>query len=182
VIVSGCLADGTSFSQSANLSKDGRWPFYANPYTNNGAVFGWLTFTNGSNSITGSVNWIKKPQDVKSYPDGFTNTLSSIGSAYTSQNAELNLPAPEAFFSGGDLSKALPPNPVTLSANRSSINMVGTNGLTLTIDLSTGLLTGQFNNPASLKATAIKGILLPQENVAEGFFLTAHKSGALLLK
>jgi len=46
VTFNGTLGDGTGISQTSTISMDGRWPFYASLFTNNGVILGWLTFTN----------------------------------------------------------------------------------------------------------------------------------------
>ncbi len=64
-VVAGRLGDGTPFSQSVPISRDGYIPLYASLYARTGSVQGWLNVTNNpSNSpaqtILGTnLTWIK---------------------------------------------------------------------------------------------------------------------------
>jgi hypothetical protein len=54
ITVSGVVSDGTTFSQSATLSEQGHWPFYASLYSGGGEIIGWLTFSNAPMACVGA--------------------------------------------------------------------------------------------------------------------------------
>ena len=57
---SGFLADGHRVSQSATVSKDGRWPLFIPLYSGYGALYSWLLFNDSTNgAISGTVAWEK---------------------------------------------------------------------------------------------------------------------------
>lgn len=94
----GKLADGTSITGSTSLGPDGQIAFQHLLYTNMGSIQGWLTITNETGHLDGTVNWFKPQQPVKSttrnYKQGFSNpSLTAIGAPYVKPAAAvLDLP------------------------------------------------------------------------------------------
>ena len=60
VSVTGSLADGTGYSQSAPVSRNGQWPFYAYVPSGKDTVFGWVDVTSAGPASTNMI-WIKAP-------------------------------------------------------------------------------------------------------------------------
>jgi hypothetical protein len=182
----GVLGDGTPISQSTTVSKGGQWPFFANLYSGSGMALGWLTFTNrGTSSIEGNVSWIKSGTvPGNSYQAGFTNTVVADGSVY-----------PVAFPSGKvlnltngvivlDASNIDPPitNSVVLNADNTVTVTSGSNNLKLTLTTASGAVKGTFTLGVDPTTIPISGIILPQQNVIRGYFLTPTNSGSVLLQ
>lgn len=177
----GTLADGTRIQQKVNISKDGRWPFYAVLYRGSGSLLSWITFTNGSLfSFNGDATWFKKPVADRIYQNGFTNVTSVIGSRYAAAAPVLGINTGTVTLSGGNLSNSLT-NEFTLSSNN-VVTTIGTNGLSIKIALPTGLFNGKFIHPDTKKTATIKGVVLQQQNNARGFFLGTNQSGAVILE
>jgi hypothetical protein len=80
VALSGTLSDAAALVQATGLSKDGHWPLYAPLYAGQGALLGWVTFTNQPTlKLTGEVSWIKTNASGLYYSSGFTNPVTLFG-------------------------------------------------------------------------------------------------------
>lgn len=74
VRISGALADGTLFSQSAPLSDDAYLPVYVSLYGGKGLLTGWINL-NSSDMAGVSLTWIRPAHSSGMYKEGFTNVL-----------------------------------------------------------------------------------------------------------
>ncbi len=179
----GKMADGTSFSQSAYLSKNGRWPFYATFYTARGSALSWITFTNRTlTSLEGEGSWIKPTNSTAFYPDGFTNLMAISGSTYTSPPPNVTVLAftnGTLYMRGGNLSSPLT-NAAVLNYADNKV-YIGTNAV-LTLTSSSGLMNGRFNDTGLGITRALRGVVLQQENTFRGYFPGTNQSGAALLQ
>jgi hypothetical protein len=186
----GSLADGTtSVSQSSVVSKDGYWPFYVPLYGGAGSLWGTNCFTNHTLIAAPFLSWINpaKAGQTALYRDGFTNEQTAIiGSFYTPTNRPLlNLTNARVILEGGDL-----PLPITNQITLASNNTItvphtagNTNGLTLAITKTNGLISGTFANPANARKTIkLNGVLLQNQTNAAGWFPGANQSGSFLLQ
>jgi hypothetical protein len=196
VSLSGVLPDNTSVAPGAvSVSKDGRWPLYIPLYGRFGSLVGWIDFTNQGASLVDLTNsgvcsfagynvmWFRTSADGKLYTNGFTNSLTVIGSAFSPDNnaALLGFPNLEVTLSGGGLPDVLT-NSVSPSANgRFTINGGGISGLTLSLNPATGVIRGGFAGPAATRSTPIKGVIFQEQTNAGGFFPGATNSGTFLL-
>jgi len=193
ITMAGNLADGTAMSQSVSVSKDGRWPFYAAypapPSGNGGVVFGWLTLSNqqaSSLGLGGTLYWFRPAGKTPTvYQSGFTNLgVSVIGSAYNpAAKPSLALTSGQVTLDGGNLPFEIT-NQITLSANDAITVAPGdTNKLALTINKSTGAISGSFANPSNPKQSIkVNGVVVQNRTNAVGYFLGTGQSGAFLLE
>lgn len=181
----GVLADGTKFNQRIPVSKNGQIPFYLSLYQGSGSVLSWISLTNDvSSSLQGDASWIKKATLEGIHPSGFTNVTTVIGSSYSPPAAGarvLDIVEGTVTLNGGNLSSAIT-NDTILGSNNVVTVTTGTNGLSITISLPSGLVNGNFVHPDTKKTTLIKGVVLQQQNKARGFFLGTNQSGAVLLE
>ncbi len=109
--------------------------------------------------------------------------VTAAGSRYTPPLAGtrvLNLTTGSVILSGGGLSPDIT-NAITLNANNSVTVTSGSNNLALTLTVTSGAAKGSFLFPGTGASTPIKGIILREQNVMRGFFLTPTQSGAVLL-
>jgi hypothetical protein len=192
ITMKGNLADGTAMSQSVSVSKDGRWPFYASyaapPAGNGGAVFGWLTFSNQpASALGGTFHWFRPAGKTPAvYQSGFTSAVPVVGSAYNPTDSPLlALTSGQVTLDGGNLPFAIT-NQITLEPNN-AITLTSapenTNKLALTINKTTGAISGSFANPSNPKQSIkINGVLLQSQTSAAGYFLGTNQSGAFLLE
>ena len=187
----GSLADGTVMSRSVSVSKDGHWPFYAAypapPAGNGGAVVGWLTFSNRlASALGGTLYWFRPAGKTPAfYQGGFTNLAVPVsGSAYNPNATPLlALSSDQVTLDGGNLPFAIT-NQITLSPSVTvTVAPPNTNKLALTINKSTGAISGTIANPSNPKQTfKISGVLVQNQPSAVGYFLGTNESGAFQLE
>ena len=174
------LADGTKLSQSTTISKNGYWPLYAPLYAGNGSVLSWIVFTESSEAnFTGSLNWTKPAiANGKFYPGGFAVQHELTGSSYSaptnSSHAVLNFIAGKVRFTAGNLAEDFD-NEVSIINNK--VANLGTNKLSLSINLASGLFTGSVTTPDGSQTFPFKGALHTKQNQGWGFFLGTNQSG-----
>jgi len=79
--LAGLLSDGTVVSQASAISTNGYWPLYIPLYAGKGELLGWINFTNQPASrFNGTVSWIKTSASGSYYTNGFTNSVTALGS------------------------------------------------------------------------------------------------------
>jgi hypothetical protein len=175
----GMLGDGTAISQSVIIVQNGLWPFYVSLYSGNGAIFGWLAFTNSpTNDLAGSLTWLKTPQPSAAfYPSGFSVRRDAEGSVYNYSKGQpiLNFGQGQLWLAGGNLGAPFT-NQVSLGGNGIVTNL-SANALTLSISTVSGLFHGSVADPATKKAIPINGAVLQKQNVSYGVFLGTNQTG-----
>ena len=184
-VFAGKLADGTAFSQSAQLSREGLCPLYVPLYSGHGLLLSWLAFTNQPNDdFHGLLSWLK-PADLagRVYPGGFAYQCLATGSAYrrpvASTNQVLNFTNAYLGFSGGNLVADFT-NSVVLGLNNQLANL-SSNPLTWSFSLATGTFKGSAIDPATGKALPFSGAVFQKENAAYGFLLGTNQSSRVSL-
>ena len=186
----GYLADGTIVNQSSYVSTDGYWPFYLSLYGGNGSFWSWNSFTNTNGAMiifSTNASWINATNTSKTalYRTGFTNQAASIiGSAYHATDKPLlALTSGQVTLEGGNLPVAITNTFILTSKNAIILTNAGdTNKLTLTINKSTGVISGGFANPSNLKQTIkVNGVLFQNQTNAQGYFLGTNQSGTFML-
>ncbi len=179
VVFSGELGDGTVISQSALLGTNGLWPFYASLYSGQGAIFGWMGFSNMPESdISGSFAWVKWPAAGGAlYPYGFSLTNLAEGSAFAFTNGTplLNFSQGQVMLEGGGIKSAFT-NLIILGVNN-TIRNLSPNSLSLTISSKSGVFHGTAKDPASHRSIPFAGALLQKQNAGYGLFLGTSESG-----
>jgi hypothetical protein len=182
--ISGSLADGARFSQSATVSSDGLWPIYVPFNSGQGSLLGWIIFTSRDHDdLNGTVNWIK-PANTRSryYPAGFTEQIESIGSIYhqpPGTNAVLDLTSGTAGFSGGNLSTGFTNN-ITFGKG-GHVRNESSNRLTMSFAPGTGRFNGSVTASTGGKAMSFSGVAFQRHNSAFGFMLGADQSSEVII-
>jgi hypothetical protein len=186
VILNGCLGDGAPLGQSAKVSQDGRWPFYASLYGGKGSAYGWLYLTNTPTAGLpgGDVNWIKPALAAAAYyPNGFVIDSAVPISPYNppvSTNRVIAMTNGTASFSGGNLASPLTKKLIlTLPSNHFASD--ATNQLTLSLTTGTGFFSGTVADPAARTNIAFKGVLLQDQSAGYGYFPGSNKTGSVIL-
>jgi hypothetical protein len=179
----GFLADGIGFSQATAISSNGEWPLYASLYGGRGFLLGWISFGSGSNSVGGSVTWVKQ-QTTKSkfYKSGFTITRDLTGSPYVrpvAGSSILSLSDGTIGFQGGDLSDAVT-NDFSLTFNNRVVNFGGTK-MTLSFSAGTGLFSGKIIDPSTLRPFPFRGVVLQNQNDGVGYFTGSSQTGEVTI-
>jgi hypothetical protein len=184
--LSGRLVDDSVITLSGSMVNSGDWPLYQSLYSGRGCLFGWLRFhTVGRGGLGGSADWIRPANsNVVSYPHGFTNFSTIIGSAYRaparSTDRVLALKSGRAIFSGQPLVSAFT-NVFTLSA-RGVVTNLGANKMTLTINPATGLVSGSVRIPGASGDTPVKGAVLQNYNLGSGILATPWANARLTIE
>ncbi len=178
----GTLADGTPWNLVSATSSEAWVPVYVSLYSGAGSIFGWLSVTNtGANDVAGTL-WWKKPGGLRGaiHPAGITNRMDALGSRFVAVargTPVLNLPDDVVILSEGNLTNSIT-NLISLGGDN---KITGTNKLTLTFSTTKGALTGSFVDPATAKKRTVKGVALPNQNQARGFFLGVNEGGGVFV-
>ena len=182
--LSGTLADGTQFSQTAYLTESGDWPLYVPAYSGKGALVSWLNFANlAASDVSGDLVWIKQAgASLTSYAGGFTNGTKAVGAVYTMPldlGKSLNLSGANVTFSGGELSSSFN-NVVSVNAGNQVVNL-SPNEMSLRITKTTGSFSGQVRDPNSDKLYNFGGVVLQKQNAARGTTIGASLASRVVL-
>ena len=186
VTMKGALADGTAGAQKGALAANGQLPVYVNLYHGKGSLFGWLTFTNtATNDIPGLLLWTKKDGVLGNfYPDGFTNEVLTLASRYTPPakgTAAVSFSNSVVVLEGGNLTGPATNDVFFSTLNKITVTSTKTSKLALAVTSSSGLLSGSFSHPETLKKITIKGVLLQKQDLGGGSFLGTNQSGSVFL-
>jgi hypothetical protein len=180
----GALAGGPALAAKVPLASNGQWAFYAPLYKSRGSVFGWLTLSEtDTNDVHGLLLWTK-PSGVAGayYVGGFTNELMAVGSRFTVPSLGtpvLNLSDLVVLLEGGNLAGQVLENAVLDPLNTVSFVSANTNRLAIKLSASSGLMSGSFVHPQTLRTSPIRGVVLQKQNTATGFFLGTNESGSV---
>ncbi len=178
VRITGALADGTAFSQSGPVSKDGYFPIYANLYAGQGLLLGWinLDLTNLAAVAVSGLTWIHPQRLSGLYKDGFIDVLPGdqiLLSPWTNPASAVlanltNLLILENINGSGT------PVAVTVAAGKVTGPLVDG-----TVNLKTGQLKLSIGSGAD--KTNIYGAILLDETYGGGYFLTRSNAQAIEL-
>ncbi len=181
----GWLADGTVVTQRVSPSAFAEFPMYFSAYGkgSNGVALSWLvlTDTNPVSAIHPANAAIFKTSAAGGalYSGGYTNASVVAASTYYTWDG-LWLTGAKAIVGGGNLSAPIT-NVVDVAYD--TVTVVTNNcNLSLTIDPATGLVSGSFIDPSSLRTNQIKAAVLQMQQEARGFFLGTNVGGYFLLK
>ena len=185
----GTLPDGTRVIQDERLAKDNTWPLFFRLYQKKGVLLGLVTVDSAQahSDLSGGFDWFKPVTDKDVYfPLGFRILDADIiGSFY-------GPPAPGTRALGGftdvanngratlqegsmlaDIVRTFTYDP----KNRVTISNPGVDGLEITIDETTGLISGSFIHPVSGQPTPIEGVLFLKQQIGVGRFQGSSVSG-----
>lgn len=182
--VTGALADGATFSQNIAETELHHMPLYATPYTNGGLLLGLLDLNSGAPA--GSLTWIRPTATSGLFTNGYTNTVTVQGSAWTDTASDTNVilvRVEQLDVSGGFLSAPID-FIVGLDYKNEDLPVQGggsTNSLSSKIAPKTGLLTITFGNGNGPNTTSATGTILQNHALGGGFFTTKTNAGAFTL-
>jgi hypothetical protein len=178
------LADNTKVTQSATLSQDGVWPFYAPLYSGKGSLLGWLNFAdNPSDDLNGVLNWNKPAiPRTRYYPGGFGFEATATGSRYeppTHGSKVLDLDTATLSFAGGNLAADFA-NQISIGSNNHVTNL-SSNAVKMSFSPSTGRFSGSVTDPATSKSFSFSGVALQKSATAAGFALGTNQTSQVNL-
>jgi uncharacterized repeat protein (TIGR02543 family) len=178
--ITGALADGTAFIQSAPLSIDGYVPIYANLYSSKGLLLGWINLTNASGM---SLAWVHPAVHSGLFTGAFTSTNQIALSPWTNPPATNALPTNLVVVETTD-NTPVQTNDFTITITNRTLDFGKWSGpatpLNGSIAPKTGLLKVTFGSGAS-KTTGYGVILLNGTN-GGGYFLNKANAGAVILE
>jgi uncharacterized repeat protein (TIGR02543 family) len=170
---SGALGDGTRVSCSTDVSRAGRWPFFAGLYGGQGVALGWIAFQGAEPSdLRGVIAWCKPPDpSAVSYRAGFADWFEAWGSVYvapvTGSDSVLPFANGQVVFNGPCL-RAPFTNQIALGLN-DKVSNLSSNRLTLSFSRSSGAFGGKVTEPATGLWRAFRGVVLRDAGVGLGF-------------
>ncbi|MGO8677401.1 MAG: choice-of-anchor tandem repeat GloVer-containing protein [Limisphaerales bacterium] len=182
--LSGALADGTTLAQTVPVSPSGQWPLYVSPSGGEGLLLGWLAFPSGSDQgFGGDVTWLKAAlSTAKYYPNGVALQTSVLGSPYAAPGRGTNLFNTTnllVILSGGGLGQSIT-NLITLDSSNRVVNQ-SPNKLSLSFSTALGSFSGSVAAPGVSKPISFEGVVLQNQGVGSGFFLSSGQSGRVLI-
>ncbi len=173
--------DGTTANLVSAVTQSGQIPVYNSLYAGTGSAVGWITLSNGSGTtdLTGELSHIR----VSTLAGlGFTNNLSLTGGSYIAPALGRSVITAGSHFAdlvdGGLISNLH--ISATLSAN--NVFTCSGSGLTLKVNVQSGLVTGSFIHPVSKLATPIKAVMMQKTSDCAGFFTTRDGNGSFQLE
>jgi hypothetical protein len=174
--ITGALADGTVFSQTAPVSLDGYIPIYTSLYGGKGLLLGLINLDLTNTSGVG-LAWLHPETHSGLYQQGFTNVLQTnqiLFSPWTNPPADSTL-AKLTKLSMFDTTNDAG-TPITVSISSGKVTGESVSG---TLNLKTGLLKVTIGS-GSAKTTGYGTILLNATN-GGGYFATKTNAGAIQL-
>jgi len=182
---SGFLADGHRVSQSATVSKEGRWPLFIPLYSGYGALYSWHLFNDSTNgAISGTVAWEKPALSWEwFYPAGFSLRVPVLASHYAHPpraTAVLDFSRAWLAFNGGELDQSITNN-VLLTTDNRLVDM-DSSWLRFSFSLSTGTFSGRYRDYNTWTEIDFSGVVLQDHNVAAGCFPGWDQSGEVWLQ
>ncbi len=189
-ILSATLGDGSVISQSAYVSTNGSFPFYASLYGGRGVILGWTQFapeTDHSTMIvtSESIRWIKTPRSLDTlYPGGFNGNLHFKGARFVTPPVAGNL-APwssgKILARGGNLTNDLA-NAAQLQPAKVVFGEGNPNKFTLLFSRADGSLSGTFWHPVARRTASFRGVFLQAPyNYAVSWFRGVNATGEVTL-
>lgn len=179
------LADDTITSQGVYVAKSGVWPLYIPLYQGRGSILGWLSFTNSAETqCAGNLRWIKSSRaGGKYYRTGFGAKISVLGSSFSTQSNGLGIGLSNAALLLQS-AKLAPQTERIVSTNENLITFEQSSSTNrvLTVSPTSGRFKGSFLDPVTQKLAPIKGIVLQNQSMGAGFFISTNLSGQVLLQ
>lgn len=174
------LADGTKFNVATTVSKNGRWPLYAQLYSGCGTFYGWILFNAATNSdVSGDVTWVKpKVWNAQYYPCGFYVVHPVYGSSYVKPphgTSVLDFTNGTIQFNGQNLYQGITNNVILTTYNK--IQNQSANGLQLNFSLSSGSFSGKVMDPITWQWYPFKGVVVQKRNIGTGYFSAWNLTG-----
>jgi hypothetical protein len=190
VTLSGMMADGAVFTATgAAISQSGDWPLYGSLFSGKGSVLAWVKFPQHSapsQMTSGQALWFETAGTGSHYyTNGFSLLTNLLVNRYVAPPRGIAV-LPSVHYTvqifGGNLGASLSDN-VTISSNNAVVTLgLNTNKLSITINASKGTFSGSFVSPVTSGTTALRGVLLPDNNTGFGYFLGTNQGGGILIQ
>ncbi len=193
--VKGKLPDGTALVISAVVDvMDGIALYKPLYYKKTGFIAGTAHFRDvpETSDLDGDLIWLRPPARVSDrspyYRDGFESAVTLLGSRYAKPVSGVRAIAlanstNNAVFaaSDGDLNPSPLLVPVTWDSRNKLFGPLDLTKLKLSLNVSTGLLSGSFTHNAIGKKKTFGGVVFQKQNRADGLFLGVQEAGTITI-
>lgn len=179
--LAGSLADGTALNQSTPLTSNGSIPIYLSVGGRNN-FYGWLNVAE-TGDILGTFRW-EKSATATTLPRDFALDLSASGGKYTAPAAGshiITLNNPTLTLQNGDLTSALSVSFTFNGNNQPLFTTPNTNHVVMAVNPANGVFGGTFVDPTNAHAVIFRGVILQNQNIGAGYFLSSGQSGSARL-
>ncbi len=186
VRLAGQLADAQAFSAVSTLKADGHFTLHTLLYhAAKGFLAGDISVhdTPGISDGDGQLLWLKPPQaKAPFYRDGFEGMVSAQLSRFLkaspAQGAQARIATPlAAILSSGDLSAVLTCPLSTPTVMSGKLLSTGDERLRISINPTSGRITGSLLHPADGKPHAIRGVIFQKRGAGAGYFRGLKTTG-----
>ncbi len=185
----GRAPDGMTFSRSASLTVNNRWPFFTTlGGKTRGILSGWLAFEESpATDFAGQLIWLgpEQPGPNQAFVPEFSGTVSVAGSRYAAPAGsviEMNSSTNNLHLSmsGGGLETSMARDLTLTSANK-SIFSPRLEGDALSVNRTTGLFSGSFLE-SNNRTVIFRGAILQKQNIGGGYFVNRNgEAGQVVL-
>jgi uncharacterized repeat protein (TIGR02543 family) len=174
--ITGKLGDASTFVCGGFLSRDGMLTVFAMLPKGAEATAGYLTFSSSGSSVSGELAWSRAANPTALlFPNGFEATIKATGDRYDP------LAAPQAPLTDATLTLGSG-NLGTEIVNAIVAGVDASNGsVTVRVNASAGFVSGQFVHPADNKRHTFRGVILPSQKAAFGYFVGVNQTGYVSL-
>lgn len=189
ISASGKAPDGMTFSRTASLTVNNRWPFFTTlGGKTHGILSGWLDFEEtATTDFAGELTWLgpEEPGPNNAFVPEFSGTVSVAGSRYVPPVGAILQTATSTnnvhlSISGGGL-ETPSERDLTLTAGNRFIFSPRLTGDALTANRSKGTFTGKFLHSDG-RAVTFRGAVLQKQNIGGGHFVDRNdEAGTVLL-
>ena len=179
----GALGDGTAFSGTAPVTKNGLLPISIAPYKNGGLLHGTATFrdTAGVSDLDATLLWSKQANSADAfYPAGFEASAALVGGKFSAPpigERIVNLRNALVTVGGGNMAAEISKFATLNSANLLTIAAPGTSRLAVQIIPVTGLFRGTVVDTQTGATRNFQGAFLQKQNVGSGLFRGVNRTG-----
>ncbi len=187
-LLTGALADGASFSAAGQAAADNSLALYTPLYKGQGSLSGSLSLNPADQTdLDGTVRWVNpsRPQSAVA-PAAFDATLDAFGSAYTPPAPHTPVlavtpgtPNSKLHLDGSNLT--VTQTGILNAASQFSWPNATLEGLSVTVNVHTGVFTGSFLNPNTRQKNVLHGVIFKKQNAGYGYFLGGNESGSASL-
>ena len=173
--VKGVLGDGAKLKGLGTVSKFGTIPLYSILYKKLGSCIAWVTLET-NDTLTATMDWFKPALPTEQrYPAGFTTVVDLAGAKSVSPGDIAG--TWDVTLGGGNLVSNLTQTVNVDALGNVTVPMPNTESLTMKVAPATGVLSGSFVHPVTLRKVKFGGQLLPSEMIGAGFFLGTDQAG-----
>jgi hypothetical protein len=165
------LCDRLNVSGATEMVTSGRVPCYLPTPGGQGAVIGWLTFSNQpTTDAMGSLGWVRSADPTRVMPSGFEATRTMYATRYTPPGRGeriIDLPEGTLRFEGGALATLVQITNAALTTE----HVFRRDGVKLPVQVrpKSGLFLGYIGNLPTPVAK-FRGMFLQKTNIGVGFF------------